>query len=243
MTSTCPDCGTAVEVSVRNARLMSGTCSDCGRPLLMIQEVAILEGGNEGPGEGEIGAGRGITTPAADGPQCGKCHAPLGFRATDTGGIESVCSSCGATLTYLPAGSEREEPRFRPADRDRRPPGRGGDREFVSAPATRPCRECGGALRFSTNPDGTVTGECSSCGNRFNLPPRSDSRGRGGGGFGGDRRGGGGYRPGGRREWTPGGGRGRAPSSGGGFRRRPSFGRSDSGDRNDRRRRRSRDDE
>lgn len=245
MTSTCPDCGTAVEVSIRSARMMSGTCPDCGRPMLVIQEITPLAGG-EAPSEGETVVAQGLSPPAPDGPACEKCHAPLGFRTTDASGVEAVCRSCGTVVAYVRAGADDEDGFARPNDRSRRPPPRPRDREFGSAPPTRPCRECGGALRFSTNPDGTVAGECTSCGNRFSLPPRSEGRGRsGGGGYGGDRRGGGGggFRPGGRREWTPGGGRGRGPPGGGGFRRRPSFGRSDSGDRDDRRRRRPRDDE
>ncbi len=241
MTSTCPDCGTAVEVSVRSARMMSGTCPDCGRPMLVIQEISPLAG-DEAAAEGTTVVAPGVSPPAPDGPTCGKCHAPVGFRSTDEEGIEAVCRSCGTTVAYVLAEADREAPSYPPSDRGRRPPPRPRDREFGSAPPTRPCRECGGALRFSTNPDGTVAGECSSCGNRFSLPPRSEGRGRGGGGgWSGDRRGGGGFRPGGRREWTPGGGRGRGPPDGG-FRRRPSFRRADSGDRDDRRRRRPRDD-
>jgi len=157
----------------------------------------------------------------------------------------AVAEPDGSTATTVAENGDRPEPmRARRPDGPRwsnRDDSRGPPRD---APRSRPCRECGGQLTFSTGPDGAIVGECASCGNRFSLPPRRDGdrgSGYGGGGYGG--RSYGGRRPG----FRPGGGGGRPPwarSGGGGgrtFNRRP---RSD-GDEGDRRprRRRPRDDE
>ena len=55
-------------------------------------------------------------------------------------------------------------------------------------PRSRPCRQCGAPLRFTTNEEGLLVGECEACGNRFTLPPRTEG-GRREGGFGRDDRG------------------------------------------------------
>ena len=43
-----------------------------------------------------------------------------------------------------------------------------------AGPRARPCRECGAPLRFSTGPDGAISGECDACGNKFTLPPKRE---------------------------------------------------------------------
>ena len=177
-------------------------------------------------------------------------------RCAGCGGVFTVITGLSGTLApgatpepngdsatvAAPDGDRPEPMRARRPDGPRwtnRDDSRGPPRD---APRSRPCRECGGQLTFSTGPDGAIVGECASCGNRFSLPPRRDGDrgGYGGGGYGG--RSYSGRRPG----FRPGGG-GRPPwgrSGGGGgrpFNRRP---RSD-GDEGDRRprRRRPRDDE
>ena len=161
------------------------------------------------------------------------CDGSLALQAVGGDRLVGVCSECGEEFTFRlfdrEAEEERPARRERPASRPRFDRGGGGD----SAPPSRPCRQCGGALSFETGEDGTVTGHCASCGNTFSLAPRSDRGGRSGGGGGryGPPRGGG--RGGG---FRPGGYRGRP--SGGGFRRRESDDDSD-----DRRRRRFRRDD
>jgi hypothetical protein len=221
-----------MEYDARPATVLMGSCGSCGH------QLTILQGGGESSADGGVsppdpshGADAGTlhawkaTAPAVDGPPCPACGEALTFRSGGGPNIEATCSGCGATSSYVPAGmaprefSRREPPRPERSERPARFE-RSDDSEpgFRNANA-RPCRECGGALRFSTAPDGTISGECGSCGNRFTLPPRRD--------FGGGDRGGGrrfeqragpprgkfgghvGSRP-----------YGRPPGGGGGFRRR-----------------------
>ncbi|MFZ0698577.1 MAG: hypothetical protein WAN74_00030 [Thermoplasmata archaeon] len=184
MTQTCPECGTPVEYVERAAQVLTGSCTDCGHAFTILQgssadapnlpprgaRVALRPDTEEGS---EVGGDR---------PKCEDCGSTLSFRASPSGGVEGICPGCQSKFGYTPAGAEMESaPRMRPP-RGRPSPGRDSDFE---APRTRPCRECGGPLRFSTNPDGTVAGECGSCGNKFTLPPRRDDEGgrgeRGGG--------------------------------------------------------------
>lgn len=209
MAKTCPDCGAAMEFESRPAAILLGTCADCGHAFTLVEGTATPSARASASG-----------TPAApdeaggeDRPTCGACGSTLLFRERDDGGLQSVCPGCHATENYV-AESSRPAPRER-FERPRRFEERGGGFE---TPRARPCRECGGPLAFSTNPDGTVEGVCQACGNRFTLPPRRDD-GRPSGGRGGPRfdRGGGpryGRKPSYDRRGPPRGGGGRGFSRG-----------------------------
>jgi hypothetical protein len=233
MARTCPDCGTAMDYDARTTTVLSGTCGGCGHQLTVLQvggDASAPMPGSVEPGEAPSPRTWKTAAPTVAGPPCQACGAPLTFRSTGGPGIEATCTGCGAVSSYMPAGmAAREFPRRGPPRAERSDDAGPG---FRSSNA-RPCRECGGPLRFTTAPDGTITGECGSCGNRFTLPPRRDfDGGRPGGGarrfdrgpprgkFGGR----GGSRP-----------YGRPP--GGGYRRRESR---DSDDGDDRPRRRPR---
>jgi hypothetical protein len=175
MTRTCPDCGTPMEYDTRTTTVLMGTCGGCGHQLMVLQNGGMPAGGPEGamPSPTE-----GVASPP-EGPPCPACGAALTFRSAGGPRMEATCTGCGAVTAYVPAGSApREFPRRegpRPGRFDDSGPG------FRSSNA-RPCRECGGPLRFTTAPDGTISGECTSCGNRFILPPRRDFEGGRGGG-------------------------------------------------------------
>ncbi len=184
MAKSCPACGAEVDYVDRPARVLAGTCRGCGQALTILQEGPAAAEGPESPApkeasvgmEGEVpGAAAKPGRPSHPVPICRACGASLTFHSSSGGRIEAVCTDCGATDTYLLAtGAERRpraplEARGRPADMGA--PGFPGSR-------ARPCRQCGAPLRFTTGAEGTVTGECTSCGNRFTLPPRQD---RGGG--------------------------------------------------------------
>ena len=242
MEKSCPDCGAETGFVERTARVLQGTCAGCGRSFTILQESPASSGPAEG-GSAESAAGSGPSGPggassAPAGPPCSVCGAPLALRTSDSG-FEARCSSCSTTFTYVlatspfPGPGRSFPPRGRPAPREEE--GRFGPSR------SRPCRECGGPLRFTTDPDGVVTGECDSCGNRFTLPPRREFGGRR---DGGDRRrpGRGGppsYRRGGR--YPPGRGGGEAPrfrSAGPPYRRRERREESDDEDEPSERRRR-----
>ncbi len=182
MARTCPDCGTSVEYSTRTAYVLNGTCGQCGLVLTVVQDAPGTPSG--APPTGAVPAtprAAGETTARAGEPPCPACGSALTFRSSSGGGIEATCTGCGAAASYVPAGSA---PRGEFAARRPRPERSGDSSGGFPASRARPCRECGGPLRFSTNPDGTVAAECGQCGNRFVLPPRrdSDEGGRGGGG-------------------------------------------------------------
>jgi hypothetical protein len=231
-----------MEYEARSAYVLTGNCGQCGHQLTILQDGGAPPSDASAPVPDAAGGGSSEArrtwkaSAPADGPPCQACGAPLTFRSSGGPGIEATCTGCGAVSSFVPAGMvDRESPRMR-APRPDRPDDSGPG--FRSSNA-RPCRECGGPLRFSTAPDGTISGECGSCGNRFTLPPRRE--------FGGDRgdRGGGG---GGRRfdRGPPrgkfggrGGSRpyGRPPGTGGRFRPRENR---DDGDGEERPRRRPR---
>jgi hypothetical protein len=190
MTRTCPDCGTAMEYEARTTTLLTGTCGGCGHELTVLQAGGVSgpEAASGAPdASGADGAQSWKTTSRAlAGPPCQACGASLTFRSSGGVGLEATCTGCGAVSSYVPAG--RAAP---PREFARRGPPR-GERSDDSGPGfrspnARPCRECGGPLRFSTAPDGTISGECGSCGNRFTLPPRREFDGGRGGGGGGRR--------------------------------------------------------
>jgi predicted RNA-binding Zn-ribbon protein involved in translation (DUF1610 family) len=211
MAHACPECGHEVEYRDAEVRLLTGTCTGCGKSLTVVAGAEVAAGA---PAEGAAPAG---AAPSADAPRCAECDTPLIVRTAGPTSLEAECPQCATTLTFVQPGDAEDDeddadeeedddeatpapapraPRYdRP--RDDRPRGpRGPDRGFDRPPA-RPCRQCGAPLRFSTNPRGEVVGECDACGNRFTLPPRRDEGGFRGGGKGpprgrygsGDRRG------------------------------------------------------
>jgi hypothetical protein len=162
-----------MEFEVHPASVLLGTCADCGHAFTLVEGTAtpaprVAPPGSEPAAAGAEGAGE---AGDEDRLTCGACGSTLKFRERGDSGIQSVCPGCHATENYVAASSVRAPPRER-FERPRRFEGRG---EGFEAPRTaRPCRECGGPLAFSTNPDGTVEGVCQACGNRFTLPPRRD---------------------------------------------------------------------
>ena len=190
MTHTCPECGAAMDFEQREVRLQTGTCPSCAK------EFAFVEGSTV---SSRLGAppsgfappskeGPAVSEGVEGGPECEECGSLLSFREGSGGSIEAICADCETTTAYVP---KREAAR---PERERERP----ERFDGEAPRGRPCRKCGAPLRFSTGDDGRLVGECEACGNRFTLPPRSDSGGRGWGDRGGPR-----YR---RREFRPGSG-------------------------------------
>ena len=192
MARTCPDCGAAMTYEAHPASILLGTCPGCGHAFTLVDgmlpppPVSGSGPAGEPPRSPDVGSqggdGRGVP--------CETCGSSLTFRAGARGGIQGVCPACHTTQSYRPI-TERPPAR---GWSDRRRPFDRGDEE-PQLPRTRPCRECGGPLTFSTNPDGTVEGVCAACGNRFTLPPRRgpDRRPRETGGRGFGRRGGGSF--------------------------------------------------
>jgi len=201
VSKSCPDCGAAVELSEQEARLLTGTCPSCGKAVTVVSGVHLSVGPAEGGPAGEA-------TPGAAGPACAECGGPLSIEI-DGRSLTVSCESCDTSEKFYKSPpkeghgrSGEREPSF---DRPRGPRPEGGFRPMSS----RPCRQCGAPLRFSTDDQGLLTGECDSCGNRFTLPPRSGAR---GGGFRAPRPEG----PyGRRRDSRYGGGGGRPPRPGG----------------------------
>ena len=232
MPNSCPDCGASVEFSSSTARVLHGDCSGCGHGFTILEGMPPIPVGQSTGATAEV---PGAT--AEDAPTCGSCGAPVALRSSSDTTLEAVCSSCNSHFSYTLAGSEEEE---EPPRRARRFEPVTDERGGFSRPASRPCRECGGALRFTSTPDGLVTGECSQCGNRFTLPPRREEGRRG------DRppfrRPGGGFRPrygGGGGGYSRGGDRGGPARAGSRPYRRRETSRDDDDD-SDRRRRRPR---
>jgi hypothetical protein len=194
MSNSCPGCGADVAFPARPAVLLQGKCAECGKVSMVIEEGAAMP-----PASGDA-------APAGPMVACPQCGEGLTVLLTADGAIDTSCAGCGAQLRYLPESRMPREAPPRGPMRVRADTG-GGD---FGRPSTRPCRECGGPLRFSSGPDGLTVGECGSCGNRFTLPPRPDGGDRGDRGDRGRRpydRGGGG------RSFPP--GRGRPGSYGG----------------------------
>jgi hypothetical protein len=177
MARTCPDCGTSVEYASRSAYVLTGSCGQCGLVLTVVQDA---------PGTAvappSSGAAAAATPRTGSEPPCPSCSAPLTLRGDGSGGIDGTCEACGASVSFVPAGAPPRGERTRPGtfERGERPTGRAPD----GPNRARPCRECGGPLSFTTNPDGTVAAECASCGNRFVLPPRREYGDRRAGGSG-----------------------------------------------------------
>jgi hypothetical protein len=187
MARTCPGCGTPMDYEARSTTVLTGNCGSCGHQLTIVEGLADPGRAGPSPGdgslppEGNLGPRRdSLASVAPDAPPCPSCGASLTFKPSGGGGIEATCSGCGAVSSYVPAGAHDRPYRPRSAARPER--WAGGSPGF-RPPSARPCRECGGPLRFSTAPDGTISGECTSCGNRFTLPARREyDRGRAPGG-------------------------------------------------------------
>ncbi len=238
MSVSCPGCGQEVPVTEREVTLLSGACPGCARDVVVWSSTA-----GAAPTEAPPEPASALSISHQDGDE--DCDGTLSLVVGDKGRLVGTCSDCGSEFVFAleheaeeSEESDDEEERPRPAFR--RPAPRGDRPSFDDreAPRGRPCRKCGGTLRFETGDDGNVTGTCTSCGNTFTLPPRRDDRGGGGGYRGG---GGGGYRGGGGGYRGGGGGGFRGPPRGGRppFRRRTSD--RDGGD-DERPRRRRRDD-
>lgn len=254
MAHSCPSCGASSEFTSETSRVLRGTCSSCGGTFMILEGTA----GSEAPAgpSGAAGApeaeGRTATPPVGPTVTCNSCGENMALRATSPSSLEATCAGCGEIVRYVVARARRWEGEEGPS-RGERPmrrgaPGPGGPS------AARPCRECGGPLSFTTDEDGTVTGQCASCGNRFTLPARREG-GRGppgprGGFRGGPRGRPGGFRagPGGRsggfgraRPWGRGGRDGPPGRDSEGERRAPRrYGTSEGGGENRRERRRKR---
>jgi hypothetical protein len=222
--------------------VLTGTCADCHRVTTLVEGPLPLGTAIAAEGEGVPTGTPGA--PAPGGPECAECGSPLAINAREDGMLEVACSECETTTTFVPEGSAPPPPARERSDRYERPR-RQEDSRGEGAPNARPCRQCGAPLKFTTDAEGVLSGECTSCGNRFTLPPRRDS------GFGREDRGGGnryasrgppryGRKPGG---WSGGGGTGGRPrygGSSGGYRRRESGSEEGSSDDDSRRRRRPR---
>ncbi len=178
MPNSCPECGASVEFSSRNRVVLEGSCESCGGSFTVLGGSGTAAVGEPAEaGGGGAPSSRGETVWRGPTPTCATCGGTLYYQPSRDG-IESVCVGCGRTSVFRAEGSIGRDPR---GSRDRGSPGRdASDRMEAGPPRGRPCRECGGPLRFSTGPDGAITGECGSCGNRFTLPPRDN--------FGGGRR-------------------------------------------------------
>jgi hypothetical protein len=217
MAVSCPGCGQEVPVTEREVTLLSGACPGCARDVVLWSSTA-----GSAPTEETSEAAPALSVTHQDGDE--DCEGTLSLVVGDKGRLVGTCSDCGSEFVFtLETGAgetEEGEEEERPRPPFRRPArSSGGDRPSFDdreAPRGRPCRKCGGTLRFETGDDGNVTGTCSSCGNTFTLPPRRDDRGGGGGGYRGG--GGGGYRGGGGGGYRGGGGGGYRGGGGGGYR-------------------------
>lgn len=161
----CPSCGSTLEYEKVPAELESAHCATCDRQFTLVTPgsgpATIV---SESDSEEETPAG-------AVGLSCTECGEPMELEISGGDRIQAVCTSCEHTAEFVLRGTEPPaRPEFRPQARGR--PERGG--------MVRPCRKCGGPLSFSQDEDGNTVGECGSCGNRFTMPPRTDSGGRGG---------------------------------------------------------------
>lgn len=222
--------------------MLTGTCADCHRVTTLVEGPLPL--GTAVAASGEATPASEDSSPESGGPECAECGSLLTVSAREDGMLEVSCAECETTTTFVPEGSS---PPRAPRDRGDRyeRPRRRDDAGGAGMSNARPCRQCGAPLKFTTDDEGVLTGECSSCGNRFTLPPRRD------GGFGRtDRGGGGSYRPRGPPRygrkpggWSSGGGAGGRPrygSSSGGYRRHDTSSDDRSSDDDSRRRKRPR---
>ena len=160
MPNSCPGCGVEMEFAEQEVRLRTGRCSACGHDYVLLEGATLPTPLPEGA-EGSAPA----PSPSVEVslPECSECGTTLTLRTRRDGSLEARCEECESTTIFVPRGEAEEEEEARP--RRSGPPGPGG-------PRGRPCRQCGAPLRFSTNEEGLLVGECDACGNRFTLPPR-----------------------------------------------------------------------
>jgi len=176
MAESCPHCGASTHFSPQDARVLHGTCPECGVTSTIVQATAagVEPASPSGPSESasvrpELDARE--ARPAEPGPACPVCGTALTLRAWSVEAIEAGCVSCGSTTRYR---AMREDRGPRPRGTWERRGREGGP--AMGGPRGRPCRECGGPLSFTTDAEGVLTGECAQCGNRFTLPPRTYDR-------------------------------------------------------------------
>jgi len=180
MAKSCPECGAAVEYAARSVEIIEGSCSGCGRAVVLLPP----------PGATAAAVGEAASTSG-----CWECGGPLTLRARPDRSVEAKCGSCHQVVRLVAevAGGtdeegddeEESEEEEEEEERPRRPFRPRGDRPSPGAwrddraPrfAARPCRQCGGTLQFTSNPDGTVTGSCAACGNEFTMRPRPQGAG------------------------------------------------------------------
>ena len=165
MSSTCPSCGAEMEFSERSVVLRTGTCPACAKEFAFVEGTTLsdhLPESEETSGATPVGAPIRV---AEEGPECEECGAPLRFRTGRGGRLLAICTDCEATTTFRAerAATVEEAPTQR---------GPASGPAAGEGPHGRPCRKCGAPLRFSTDEEGLLVGECDSCGNRFTLPPR-----------------------------------------------------------------------
>ena len=172
MPNNCPQCGSAMEYEVHEVRLRTGTCPACSKEFALVEGETVASRLGAAPPSSEASdeedneAGAGAVV--AGGPECEECGSPLLFREGPHGTLEVRCDECETMAVFVP---QSEAPsRGRPRG-TREGPAREMD---AFAPRGRPCRKCGNPIQFSTQEDGVLVGECSSCGNRFTLPPRRE---------------------------------------------------------------------
>lgn len=210
MSVSCPGCGGVVELTERSVPAQAGACPNCQREVLLLLSrpaTATLQpetGEEEKESEESATAGLSVPHPGDD------CDGTIVLELAAPDRLVGLCDDCGEEFAFVlstgaPAEAEESSEEERPRRRFERPAFRTArpreDRDDDRPPA-RPCRQCGGPLRFDTDEDGNVTGHCDSCGNTFTLPKRREGGGREYGG--GRRMGGGGFRPSaGRRPYRP----------------------------------------
>ncbi|MCI4346361.1 MAG: hypothetical protein L3K07_06365, partial [Thermoplasmata archaeon] len=173
----CPSCGTTLEYERSPAELETATCATCERQFTLVTPGAgpatLVSESTEEP----------AAAPGVVGPECEECGEPMQVEFKGASKVSLTCEDCARTVTLVPSdGVAAAPPRFERIERSERPERREEGRGAPRATASRPCRQCGAPLRFSTDDDGNTVGECESCGNRFTLPPR-EGGGRGGGSF------------------------------------------------------------
>ncbi|MCI4363658.1 MAG: hypothetical protein L3K13_05065 [Thermoplasmata archaeon] len=167
----CPSCGSTLEYEHSPAELETATCATCERQFTLVTPgtgpATLVSESTEEPAAG----------PGLVGPECEECGEPMQVEFKGSSRVSLTCEECSRTVTLLPSeGPAAPAPRFERIER------REGSRGPPRASVSRPCRQCGAPLRFSTDDDGNTVGECEACGNRFTLPPRENG-GRGGGSF------------------------------------------------------------
>jgi hypothetical protein len=171
MPASCPDCGAQVEYVSEPARLLTGTCGSCHHEFTIVGGHLDLKPGPDARSR-MAGGSESEQSSAPAGPTCPDCGAATELRVTSSRSIESRCADCDSTRMFVLSDASRPPPREPRSDRGWR---NEGERRAPSA--SRPCRQCGAPLTFTTGEDGLLTGECTQCGNRFTLPARRDSGG------------------------------------------------------------------